>query len=105
RMVANVWRQESQGRNAQQIAEQGARLYDKFVGFVEDLEEIGKRIDQTQKAYQDAHGKLASGRGNLVRQVENLRRLGVKPARQLRAGLLPDEVALEEPPPDLEHPG
>ncbi|MDP3871468.1 MAG: DNA recombination protein RmuC [Methyloversatilis sp.] len=105
RMVANVWRQESQGRNAQLIAEQGARLYDKFVGFVEDLEEIGKRIDQTQKAYQDAHGKLSSGRGNLVRQVENLRRLGVKPARQLRAGLLPDEAALEGPPPDPEHPG
>lgn len=100
RMVANVWRQESQGRNAQQIAEQGARLYDKFVGFVESLEEIGKRIDQTQKAYQDAHGKLSSGRGNLVRQVDNLRQLGVKPARQLRAGLLPDALAIEGSPPD-----
>lgn len=104
RMVANVWRQESQGRNAQQIAEQGARMYDKFVGFVEDLEEIGKRIDQTQKAYQDAHGKLSSGRGNLVRQIENLRRLGVKPARQLRAGLLPDAMTIEGSAPDPDIP-
>lgn len=104
RMVANIWRQESQGRNAQQIAEQGARMYDKFVGFVEDLEEIGRRIDQTQKAYQDAHGKLSSGRGNLVRQVENLRRLGVKPARQLRAGLLPDEPAIDGSSPDPDRP-
>lgn len=104
RMVANVWRQESQGRNAQQIAEQGARMYDKFVGFIEDLEEIGKRIDQTQKAYQDAHGKLSTGRGNLVRQVDNLRRLGVKPARQLRVGLLPDEQAIEGSSPDPELP-
>ena len=104
RTVANIWRQENQSRNAQLIADHCARLYDKFVGFVEDLEEIGKRIDQTQKAYQDAHGKLSTGRGSLVRQVDNLRRLGVKPARQLRAGLLPDELAIEGSPPDPELP-
>ena len=90
RTVANIWRQENQSRNAQLIAEHCARLYDKFVGFVEDVEEIGKRIDQTQKAYADAHGKLTSGRGNLIGQVERVRALGVKPAKRLRADLLPD---------------
>jgi DNA recombination protein RmuC len=93
RMVASIWRQENQSRNAQLIAEHGARLYDKFAGFVGDLEEIGKRLDQTQKAYQDAHGKLSSGRGNLVGQIERMRALGVKPNKPLRAGLLPEQAA------------
>ena len=89
RTVANIWRQENQSRNAQLIADQCARLYDKFVGFVDDLEAVGKRIEQTQRAYADAHAKLVSGRGNLVAQVERVRALGVKPARRLRADLLP----------------
>jgi DNA recombination protein RmuC len=89
RTVANIWRQENQSRNAQLIADHCARLYDKFVGFVDDLEEVGKRIEQTQRAYADAHGKLVSGRGNLVGQVERVRALGVKPAKRLRGDLLP----------------
>lgn len=89
RTVANIWRQENQSRNAQLIADHCARLYDKFVGFIVDLEEVGKRIEQTQRAYADAHGKLVSGRGNLVGQVERVRALGVKPAKRLRADLLP----------------
>ncbi len=98
RTVASIWRQENQGRNAQLIADHCARLYDKFVGFVLDLEEVGKRLEQTQKAYADAHGKLTSGRGNLIGQVERVRALGVKPAKRLPAELLPGRDADEAAP-------
>ncbi|GAB4241424.1 MAG: DNA recombination protein RmuC [Deltaproteobacteria bacterium] len=87
RTVAHLWRQEDQNRNAQEIAKRGAELYDKFAGFVEDLESVGERLKQAQRAYDAAHGKMASGRGNLVRQAEMLRELGVKPSKALRPGL------------------
>jgi DNA recombination protein RmuC len=89
RTIANIWRQEYQNRNAQAIADQCARLYDKFVGFVTDLDEIGQRLDQTRKAYDSAHAKLSSGRGNLIGQVEKVKKLGVKPTKALPANLLP----------------
>lgn len=83
RTVAHLWKQEEQVRNVQQIAERGAELYDKFVGFVDDLSKLGVRIEQTRVAYDSALGKLATGRGNLVRQVEMLRALGVQPTKRL----------------------
>lgn len=83
RTVAHLWRQEQQTRNAQDIARRGAELYDKFVGFVEGVELVGTRLQQAQKAYDDTHKKLVSGRGSLVRQAEMLRDLGVKPSKQL----------------------
>jgi DNA recombination protein RmuC len=83
RTVAHLWRQEEQARNVQQIAERGAELYDKFAGFVEDLSKLGARIEQTRNAYDAAFDKLTRGRGNLVRQVEMLRALGVQPAKRL----------------------
>ncbi len=89
RTIANIWRQEYQSRNAQAIADQCARLYDKFAGFVHDLEEIGQRLDQTRKAYDAAHAKLASGRGNLISQAEKVKKMGVKPTKSLPAHLLP----------------
>lgn len=84
RTIASIWRRELQARNAQEIAQHCGRLYDKFVGFVTDLEEIGKRLDGAQKAYSLAHNKLVAGRGNLVSQAEKVRKLGVKPSKQLR---------------------
>lgn len=88
RTVANLWRQEQQTQNAQDIARRGGELYDKFVGFVEALEAVGGRLQQAQKAYEDAHKRLSSGRGSLVRQTEMLRELGVKPAKRIAEGLL-----------------
>jgi DNA recombination protein RmuC len=88
RTVANLWRQEQQTQNAQDIARRGGELYDKFVGFVEALETVGGRLQQAQKAYEDAHKRLTSGRGSLVRQTEMLRELGVKPAKRIAEGLL-----------------
>jgi DNA recombination protein RmuC len=75
RTVAHLWRQEAQSKNAQEIAKRGGDLYDKLCGFVDDLETVGSRLSQAQKAYDLAHGKLAVGRGNVIRQAEMLRDL------------------------------
>ena len=88
RTVAHLWRQESQSRNAQEIAKRGGDLYDKLCGFVEELESVGTRLGQAQKAYEAAHGKLSIGRGNVIRQAERLRDLGVKPAKSLSPAAL-----------------
>ena len=95
RTVAHLWRQEQQNRNAQDIAKRGAELYDKLVGFVEDLDSLGTRLQQAQKAYDAAYGKFTGGRGNVIRQAEMLKGLGVKPSKSLSQGLI--EAALEEP--------
>ncbi len=88
RTVAHLWRQEAQSRNAQDIAKRGAELYDKFVGFVEDMNSLGNRLKQAQSDYDEAYGKLTSGRGNLVGQAQKLRQLGVKPAKSLAPALV-----------------
>ena len=87
RSVAHLWRQEQQNRNAQEIARQCAALYDKFVGFVEDLDKVGQRLEQAQISYTDAVGKLKTGRGNLIRTAENVKKLGVKPNKSLPSKL------------------
>lgn len=86
RTIASVWQQENQTRNAIEIARQGGALYDKFVGFVADLEKIGKNISATQNSYTDAMNKLQNGSGNLVSRVENLRKLGAKTTKELPGG-------------------
>jgi DNA recombination protein RmuC len=88
RTVAHLWRQEAQSRNAQEIAKRGAELYDKLCGFVDDLEKVGERLKQAQDAYNGAHNKLSSGKGNVIRQAEMLRELGVKPTKSLPAKLV-----------------
>lgn len=92
RTVAHLWRQEAQNRNAQEIAKRGGELYDKFVGFVEDLTQLGTRLIQAQAEYDQAFGKLRSGRGHLIGQAEKLRALGVKPTKSLAHGLVDDEM-------------
>ncbi len=78
RTIASVWKQERQTKNALKIAEESGKLYDKFVGFVKDLDNIGRHIDQTQKAYDEAYSKLKTGRGNLISRAENVKLLGAK---------------------------
>jgi DNA recombination protein RmuC len=96
RTVAHLWRQEQQNRNAQEIANQGAALYDKLAGFVEDLDSLGTKLQQAQKAYDGAYNKFTGGRGNVIRQAEKLKELGVKPAKHLPQNLI--DSALDEPP-------
>ncbi|RZV15853.1 DNA recombination protein RmuC [Aliarcobacter butzleri] len=83
RTIENIWRNEHQNENAQLISKKAADLYDKFVAFVSDIEDIGTNITRTQKAYDGAMNKLSSGNGNLIRRTEEFLELGVKPKKQL----------------------
>jgi DNA recombination protein RmuC len=89
---------EAQSRNAQEIAKRGAELYDKFVGFVEDMNSLGNRLKQAQSDYDDAFGKLSMGRGNLVGQAQKLRQLGVKPSKSLAPALVDGAYESDELP-------
>jgi len=92
--VASIWRNERQNQNAVEIASRAGKLYEKFVGFVDDLKDIGMRTDQLQQSYDKALGKLATGRGNLVSQVEKLKELGAATNKSIDAKLLDND----EPP-------
>jgi len=94
RIINNIWRYEDQNRNAMIIAKKAGDLYDKFVGFVEALDDVGQKIGKAQESYQTARNRLAEGRGNLVRRSEELRQLGVKAQKDLPEALLVQ--ALEE---------
>jgi DNA recombination protein RmuC len=96
RTIAHVWRYEEQNRNALDIARKAGLLYDKFVGFVNDLEEIGEKLEKAQTAYGKAYGKLVQGKGNLVRSSESLRDLGVKTGKVLSEKLRDASLQGEE---------
>jgi DNA recombination protein RmuC len=96
RTVAHLWRQDHQNKNALEIARQCGALYDKFVGFVDDMEKLGQRIDQAQTSYHDAFSKLKTGKGNLIRTAEKVRELGVKPSKTLPTGLLDSTAEPDE---------
>ncbi|MFM1874581.1 MAG: hypothetical protein RL266_318 [Bacteroidota bacterium] len=83
RTVSSIWKQDRQTKNAIDIAEKSGLLYDKFVGFIEDMKKIGDRLDSTQKVYQEGMKKLSEGSGNLVRRAEELKRMGAKASKQL----------------------
>lgn len=97
RTVAGVWRQEDQKRNVIRIAEESGKLYDKFVGFVDDLKTIGKHLDNSQSSYNAAMNKLTEGKGNLVRRVEILRELGAKTSKTIDDNLLQEAQVMETP--------
>jgi len=83
RTISSIWQQENQTKNAIEIAKQSGALYDKFVGFIADMENIGKNLDTTRKTYDAALNKLHVGSGNLVRRAENIRKLGAKASKEL----------------------
>jgi len=102
RTVANLWTQEVQKRNVQDIAKRGAELYDKFVGFVEDLRKVGEQLSRAKDSYESACSKFFTGRGNAIRQAELLRELGVKPTKSLPSELIEASVEIPELPPPPE---
>lgn len=81
--IQSIWKQENQTKNAMEIARQGTNLYEKFVGFYEDLKRVGTSLSATQKVYDEAMNKLQFGKGNLVSRVKNLEKLGLKPGKSL----------------------
>ncbi|MGB5291940.1 MAG: DNA recombination protein RmuC [Lysobacterales bacterium] len=92
RTVASVWQVHKQNTNAQDIARRAGLLYDKFVGFTENLKAVGMRLEQARKAYDDAYSQLTTGAGNLVGQTDKLSKLGARHAKQLEAGMLEKAV-------------
>jgi DNA recombination protein RmuC len=88
RIVAHLWRQEQQSRNAREIADRGAKLYDQLSRFVDELAETGRRLGQAQTAWDRAWHRLVTQKGNVIWQAEQLRALGIKPARAVPAALL-----------------
>ncbi|MDQ1769938.1 DNA recombination protein RmuC [Labilibaculum sp. A4] len=88
RTIASIWKQEQQNRNVLEIAKQGGLLYDKFVGFVEDMINLGRQMDTSKKTYATAMNKLTEGSGNLIRRAENIRELGAKVKKKLPQSLI-----------------
>lgn len=93
--VASVWNQEKQTKNALDIANKAGLLYDKFVGFVDDLKKIGVNIDRAKESYDQAYNKLHEGKGSLTSRVENLKKLGAKTQKQIDKSLI-DDISSEE---------
>lgn len=94
KMIATLWQQENQNKNALDIAEQSGALYDKFVALVEDLIDVGKKLEATQTGYKNAMNKLNEGKGNLVKRAEDIRKMGAKTKKALPQSLV--DRAVEE---------
>ncbi|HAN17481.1 MAG: DNA polymerase V [Bacteroidetes bacterium GWC2_33_15] len=88
KMIASIWRQEYQSQNVMEIAQQSGALYDKFVGLVEDLQDIGNKLESTRKAHDNAMNKLSTGKGNLLGRVENIKKLGAQTKKDLPRELM-----------------
>lgn len=94
KMIADLWKREFQNRNAEEIAKRGGLLYDKFVGFLENMEKLGRNINQAGKSYEEAFSQLKTGRGSLTSQAETLRKLGVKNTKDIPGNFI-DEMGEE----------
>jgi DNA recombination protein RmuC len=92
--VQNLWRLAQQNQNANEIAEKAGALYDKFVAFVDDVEEIGVKIDASKKSFEKAQNKLLTGKGNLIKRTEVLKQLGAKTSKKQKSAVL--GTALED---------
>lgn len=94
RTIASIWKIDRQNKNVFEIAEEAGALYDKFVGFLDDMVKIGKHIEQTQKAHDDAFKKLQYGAGNLIGKAEKIKKLGAKTKanKQIDSRFLDDDT-------------
>lgn len=88
KLVVSLWRQEYQNKNALEIARRSGELYDKFVGFMEDLTDVGHKLKQTQKSYDASMNKLSLGRGSLVKRAQDLKELGIKTRKDIPQNIL-----------------
>lgn len=90
RLIAQLWTRDKQTKNALKIAEEGGKLYDKFVGFVNDMQTVEQSLGKASEAYASAMSKLYTGRGCIVSKVENLKKLGAKTSKTLPSDMLPE---------------
>ncbi len=99
-LIKNVWKQEYQNKNTQEIVRQVNALYEKFKGFTDDLIDLGGQIKKSQQTYEGAMNKLSTGSGNLVRRVEELKKLGITPSKNIDQRLVDksiDQASLFDP--------
>lgn len=96
KLIADLWKREYQNKNAMEIAERGAKLYDKFVNFVENLEKVGKNLDNAKNVYNDAFKQLHTGNDNLIIQTQKLKSLGIKNKKDLPQSLIDNSDNLLE---------
>ncbi len=92
RTIASVWKNENQTRNAIEIAQKAGDMYDKFVAFTEDMDNVGKAIERADDAYGKAMNKLSVGKGNLIQRAKNLQKLGINSSKNLSAKLMDDDT-------------
>jgi DNA recombination protein RmuC len=83
RTISSIWKQEKQNRNALEIAQKSGELYDKLASFVEDLINLGKKMDDAKRSYEDAMKKLSQGKGNIISKAENLKIMGAKTSKSI----------------------
>jgi len=88
RTISYIWKQDLQNKNAEEIARQAGNLYDKFVGFTDDLLKLGSQMDTASKTYKDAMNKMTDGSGNLTKRIQDLRKLGVNPSKEIDGRLI-----------------
>jgi len=88
RTIASIWKQEKQNKHALEIAKQSGDLYDKFVGFTEDMMQVGNNLRSSKESYERAMNKLVEGRGNIIKRIENIKELGAKATKSLQDSLL-----------------
>jgi DNA recombination protein RmuC len=98
RTVDSIWKQENQNRHVREIARQAGALYDKFVGFLADLDKIGRSLAATQESFNEARSKLSGGKGNLVSRVQNLQKFGVKSSKEIPMTWRGDDEELPDMP-------
>lgn len=92
KIVSSLWRQEYQNRNAMEIAKQSGDLYDKFVLLMESLVDVGNKLKGTQKSYEESMNRLSTGKGNLIKKVEDIKSLGAKASKSLPQVLIDRSV-------------
>lgn len=96
RTVSSIWKQEQRNKNAELIASEAGKMYDKFAAFVGDMENIGTQLERTSKAYKEAMNKLSEGSGNLINRAEKMRKLGLKTTKDINKNLINDPEETEE---------
>lgn len=90
RTIASMWKQERQTRNVIEIAKEAGALYDKFVGFLQDMDRVGEQLNRAVRSHEEAAKKLGTGPGNVIKKVEKLKKLGARAGKQIDGRLLDD---------------
>ncbi|GIU26664.1 DNA recombination protein RmuC [Shewanella schlegeliana] len=94
RTINNIWRYEYQNQNAQLIAKQAGKIYDKLCGYLDDMEKLGRAIESADKSFSNAMNKLSTGKGNVIRQAHQMQQLGVETSKKVDAQLLDKALSL-----------